>query len=76
MSFILLFAPAFDNGIELQNKLFYLALLLDGFILGSMLFEVQGRYHAILYIPLVLILGIGVKMLTERRHKFEVVLTI
>ncbi|WP_125770784.1 glycosyltransferase family 39 protein [Companilactobacillus furfuricola] len=76
MSFILLFAPAFKNGIELQNKLFYLALLLDGFILGSMLFEVQGRYHAILYIPLVLILGMGVKILTERRNKFKIVLTI
>lgn len=76
MSFILLFAPAFVDGVQLQNKLFYLALLLDGFILGSMLFEVQGRYHAVLYIPLVLILGMGVKLLTERHNKFELTLTI
>lgn len=40
---------------RLGNQTFYLALLLDGFILGSMLVEVQGRYHVILYVPLVLL---------------------
>lgn len=76
MSFISLFAPVLPDSIELQNKLFYFALLLDGFILGSMIFEVQGRYHAILYIPLVMILGLGVKLLTERKHKIHLQLNI
>lgn len=76
MSVILLFAPAIPDGVALQNKLFYFALLLDGFILGSMIFEVQGRYHAILYVPLVMILGLGVKLMTERHHKWNLTLTI
>ncbi|MCH4149298.1 glycosyltransferase family 39 protein [Companilactobacillus sp.] len=76
MSFILLFAPVLPRGVLIQNKLFYFSLLLDGFILGSMIFEVQGRYHSILYIPLILILGLGVQILTERSHKWNLTLTI
>ncbi|AKP66307.1 ArnT family glycosyltransferase [Companilactobacillus ginsenosidimutans] len=76
MSFILLFAPIIPDSVAMQNKLFYLSLLLDGFIIGSMIFEVQGRYHTILYLPLVLILGLGIKLLTERGHKLNLNLTI
>lgn len=76
MSFILLFAPRIPDSINTVNKLFYFSLLLDGFIIGSMIFEVQGRYHTVLYIPLVLILGLGVKLLTERNRKFQITLTI
>ncbi|AKP66309.1 ArnT family glycosyltransferase [Companilactobacillus ginsenosidimutans] len=74
MSLILFFRRKIENRMQTINHIFYLSLLLDGFILGSMLFEVQGRYHVILYIPLVLILGAGAKILGERRKKLTVLL--
>ena len=40
LSVILLFSPILRKSTDILNKLFYFALLLDGFILGSMIFEV------------------------------------
>lgn len=37
----------------LTQYFFYAALLLAGFTTGSLLVEVQGRYHVILYLPLI-----------------------
>ncbi|WP_125708104.1 glycosyltransferase family 39 protein [Companilactobacillus zhongbaensis] len=49
------------------NKIFYLSLMLNGFILGSMLFEVQGRYHVVLYIPLALAAGAITTFISKKR---------
>ncbi|MQS88237.1 glycosyltransferase family 39 protein [Companilactobacillus mishanensis] len=72
MSLILLFRHRVNESMSTLNRVFYLSLLLDGFILGSMIFEVQGRYHVILYIPLVMILGLGAKILGERQNHLTV----
>jgi len=44
---------------RLNNYFSYSALLFDGFALSSLLFEVQGRYHVILYLPLILLITCG-----------------
>lgn len=41
------------------NTLLLGFLMLDGFFLSSMIFEVQGRYQIVLYIPVMLLFGIG-----------------
>ena len=69
MGLILFFRRKVNQRMQTVNHIFYLSLIVNGFILGSMLFEVQGRYHVILYIPLVLILGAGAKILGERHKK-------
>ncbi|MCH4170486.1 MAG: glycosyltransferase family 39 protein [Lactobacillus sp.] len=48
------------------NRLFYGLLLWDGFMLSSLIFEVQGRYHIILYVPLLLIIAWGQEELFQR----------
>ncbi|GAF41413.1 integral membrane protein [Agrilactobacillus composti DSM 18527 = JCM 14202] len=48
------------------NRLFYGLLLWDGFMLSSLIFEVQGRYHIILYVPLLLIITWGHDRLFQR----------
>ncbi|BDZ30918.1 hypothetical protein RA086_07070 [Lactiplantibacillus sp. WILCCON 0030] len=45
--------------VYLNHYFFYSALLLDGFIVSSMLVEVQGRYHIVLYLPLTLLILCG-----------------
>lgn len=45
------------------NSLLFGSLLLDGFFLASMIFEVQGRYHIVLYIPVMLLFGMGCKLI-------------
>lgn len=72
MGLILIFRKQVQKEFMTLNHLFYFSLLLNGFIIGSMLFEVQGRYHIILYIPLVMILGAGARILTERKKKLLV----
>ena len=39
------------------DSVFLLSILINGIILGSMLLEVQGRYHVSLYIPLCIYAG-------------------
>jgi len=50
----------------LDNYFFFSALLFDGFAIGAMLVEVQGRYHIILYLPLICLLICGIAVI--RRH--------
>jgi len=45
---------------RLMNHFFYNALLLDGLVIETLLFEVQGRYHIIFYLPLVGLVVTGV----------------
>lgn len=45
---------------RLTNHFFYSALLLDGVVLETLLFEVQGRYHIIFYLPLIALVVTGV----------------
>lgn len=49
------------------NNIFYLSLMINGFILGSMIFEVQGRYHVILYLPLTLAIGGITTLITKKK---------
>ncbi|KRO08565.1 integral membrane protein [Lactiplantibacillus xiangfangensis] len=44
----------------LNNYYFYSALLLDGFTISSLFLEVQGRYHVIIYLPIIFIIICGV----------------
>ncbi|RRK10829.1 hypothetical protein D1831_05200 [Lactiplantibacillus garii] len=43
----------------LNNYFFYSALLLDGFTISSLIMEVQGRYHVILYLPIIFLIICG-----------------
>lgn len=50
----------FFKQVNYLNQYFlYVTLLLDGFTISSMLVEVQGRYHIILYLPLILLIICG-----------------
>lgn len=51
------------------NLMFYSALALDGFFLSAMLPEVQGRYHIILYLPLVVLLALGAQLFSRTNRK-------
>lgn len=53
------------SGSYLNNYFFYGALLLDGFALSSLIMEVQGRYHVILYLPLIFLIICGVAGVTQ-----------
>lgn len=72
MALVLFFRTKIKDHRQISNQIFYQSLILNGFILGSMLFEVQGRYHVILYIPMVLVLGSGAMLLGRRHHKLAV----
>jgi len=54
---------------HLNNYFFFSALLLDGFTLSAMLVEVQGRYHIILYLPLIFLIICGIA--TVERHRLK-----
>ncbi|MFC0424098.1 hypothetical protein [Lactiplantibacillus plajomi] len=43
----------------LNNYFFYSGLLMDGFVLGALSLEVQGRYHVIVYLPLIFLVICG-----------------
>ncbi|MFD1420802.1 hypothetical protein [Lactiplantibacillus songbeiensis] len=53
----------------LNNYFFFSALLLDGFTLSAMLVEVQGRYHIILYLPLLFLMICGGAAIKRYRLK-------
>lgn len=57
MAIIFVFEKKNSKPLISTNNIFYLSLMLNGFILGSMIFEVQGRYHVVLYLPLALAIG-------------------
>lgn len=57
MSLIFIFQKKLIHRLPITNNIFYLSLMINGFIFGSMIFEVQGRYHVILYLPLVLLIS-------------------
>ncbi|KRL14773.1 glycosyltransferase family 39 protein [Schleiferilactobacillus perolens] len=48
------------------NSLFYEVLLLDGFFLSSLIFEVQGRYHIVLYLPIVILIALGGQLIIRQ----------
>lgn len=66
MLLIFIFERKNSDPLISTNKIFYLSLMLNGFILGSMLFEVQGRYHVVLYIPLALAAGAITTLITKK----------
>ncbi|MFC6181593.1 hypothetical protein [Lactiplantibacillus daowaiensis] len=53
----------------LNNYFFYSGLLLDGFVLSALLVEVQGRYHIIIYLPLIFLLTCGIA--AWRRWRYQ-----
>lgn len=55
----------FSNNREVCNKLFFSSLLINGFIIASLLVEVQGRYHIILYLPLLFLIAEGAANLNK-----------
>ncbi|WP_125772146.1 glycosyltransferase family 39 protein [Companilactobacillus furfuricola] len=67
MAFIFIFERKTANPLISTNNIFYLSLMINGFILGSMIFEVQGRYHVILYLPLTLAIGSIATWLTKKK---------
>ncbi|GAB7170995.1 hypothetical protein TUA1478L_29900 [Lactiplantibacillus plantarum] len=44
----------------LNHYLLMAALLLDGFTLSALPLEVQGRYHIILYLPILMLMTCGI----------------
>lgn len=62
----------------LNTYLMMAALLFDGFTLTALPLEVQGRYHVILYLPIIMLLicGVaGVKLWWRQRHHHLTIIT-
>ncbi|KRO28255.1 integral membrane protein [Lactiplantibacillus fabifermentans DSM 21115] len=54
------------------NQYFFMsALLFDGFTLSNLILEVQGRYHVIIYLPLIALIICGIAALKIRYHQSE-----
>lgn len=53
------------------NLLFYGTLAVDGFFLSALLLEVQGRYHIVLYLPIIVLLALGGQLISQQLHQNE-----
>jgi uncharacterized membrane protein len=61
----------------LNTYLMMAALLFDGFTLTALPLEVQGRYHVILYLPIIMLLICGVAGVKlwwrQRQHNLTII---